>query len=62
MAKFEKMNEDFGTELLHYGEIVFDYREEEENSRYRLIEYNGFIYYHKMKDGEMDYCFKLIEE
>lgn len=52
-------------DILRYGEIITDdelydfFNKQEENVRIRLISYGGFVWYHKMVDGDMVECRKV---
>lgn len=41
-------------DLIRYGEILSDDRDEKENRRVREIRYDGKLYSLKMKDGEVE--------
>ena len=38
-------------DLIRYGTIIADHIDEEANTRKRIVEYEGRIYVHEMKDG-----------
>lgn len=46
---------------LHYCNILFDEQDEIENTRARIVEQDGRLFYHEMQDGETVRCFEVAE-
>lgn len=62
MEKLEKcMDEKREREILRYSQYLVDVRNEDMNTRYRILECEGRYYYHEMKDGYVIHCFEIAE-
>lgn len=55
-----RLTENDTRDLIRYGSILRDFRNELQNARQRIIQLDGTTYYHRMKGGEVTDCYEII--